>query len=170
MMQAPSSRTRGLLIPLATDESSGGSQAGLTCFSPEGAHIAAAPDPLARARTGVAQRQGGWNMRGAMECLMGITTAHRQVPPHTIAAAESEAELGGPGAEPADLPPPFLPQPQPKAAPHLPSNYQDPRTSWSLLFFFSKTPTPRPISLRTQSKEKMGSSLASDSLYLTHND
>lgn len=80
MMEAAPSRVPGLLISSTEDENSRGSQTGLTCFSLEVAHVTTAHDPLARTDTMAAKLQGGWHVRGAMQCLVTIAFCHRQVP------------------------------------------------------------------------------------------
>ena len=66
-------------------------------FSLEVTHVTAA-----RGWTLAIKRQGGWDVRGAMDCLVSLATGHRQVLP-TPAAAQSEVGGGGLGAESANL-------------------------------------------------------------------
>lgn len=67
-------------------------------------------------------------MRGAMECLVSITVGHRETPPTpTPNCCSRRGRGGGPGAEPADLPPTFLPTAQAPGYSSAATNCQDPR-------------------------------------------
>lgn len=135
-MEAAPSGTCGLLIPPAKDESSGGSPAGLTCFSLEVAHITPTHYPLARTNSGclTARRLG-------CEGSNGVSGEHHRGPqtddPHPHPQLLLKARQGWGAQELSLLTCPLLshPQPRPQATPQLPQIAKTPGRSLSLLFF-----------------------------------